>query len=79
MAIFEMLTIRCSEVRWVELNETLVVGYYGLEEFTLLFRGFMHINFGLRNSYSALRGGFGKFLRSREVSELHDIFMIESL
>ena len=57
MAIFEMLTIRCSEVRWVELNETLVVGYYGLEEFTLLFRGFLHINFGLRISYSALRGG----------------------
>ena len=57
MAIFEMLTIRCSEVRWVELNGTLVVGYYGLEEFTLLFWGFMHINFGLRISYSALRGG----------------------
>ena len=34
-----------------------MVGYYGLEEFTLLFRGFMHINFGLRISYSALRGG----------------------
>ena len=56
MAISEMLTTRCSEVWWGELNETLVVGYYGLEEFTLLFWGFMHINFGLRISYNALRG-----------------------
>ena len=33
-----------------------MVGYYGLEEFTLLFRGFMHFNFWLRISYSALKG-----------------------